>query len=171
MKKLNYYEVLIWTFIIAVMCTMAIPAGAQDKSLPNITIKDLDGSSVNIQNIDNDSNPIVLSFWATWCKPCKNELNNIHEVYEEWKEETNVKIIIISIDDSRSLAKVKPYMTTMGWEFEGLSDTNRELARRLNVSSVPHTFLINGEGKIVYEHKGYISGDEYELYEQILLIK
>jgi peroxiredoxin len=153
------------------ICIGITNVSAQYKTLPNITIKDLDGNSVNIQNIDNDSNPIILNFWATWCKPCKNELNNIDDLYEEWKKETNVKIIIVSVDDSRSSAKVKPYINSMGWTFEALSDPNRQLARQLNVVTVPHTFLINGEGKIVYEHKGYITGDEDELYEQLKLIK
>ena len=153
------------------ICIGITNVSAQYKTLPNITLKDLDGNNVNIQDIDNDSNPIILNFWATWCKPCKNELNNIDDLYEEWKEETNVKIIIVSVDDSRSSAKVKPYMNSMGWTFEGLSDPNRQLARQLNVITVPHTFLINGDGKIVYEHKGYISGDEDELYEQIKLLK
>tara|TARA_Y100000034_G_scaffold117803_1_gene157715 strand:- start:107 stop:595 length:489 start_codon:yes stop_codon:yes gene_type:complete len=153
------------------ICIGITNVSAQYKTLPNVILKDLDGNNVNIQDIDNDSNPIILNFWATWCKPCKNELNNIDEVYEEWKEETNVKIIIVSVDDSRSSTKVKPYMNSMGWTFEGLSDPNRQLARQLNVITVPHTFLINGDGKIVYEHKGYISGDEDELYEQIKLLK
>ena len=153
------------------ICIGITNVSAQYKTLPNITLKDLDGNSVNIQNIDNDSNPIILNFWATWCKPCKNELNNIDDLYEEWQKETNVKIIIVSVDDSRSSAKVKPYINSMGWTFEGLSDPNRQLARQLNVITVPHTFLINGEGKIVYEHKGYITGDEYELYEQLKVIK
>jgi len=153
------------------ICIGITNVSAQYKTLPNITLKDLDGNKVNIQDIDNDSNPIILNFWATWCKPCKNELNNIDDLYEEWQKETNVKIIIVSVDDSRSSAKVKPYINSMGWTFEGLSDPNRQLARQLNVITVPHTFLINGEGKIVYEHKGYITGDEYELYEQLKVIK
>tara|TARA_R110002051_G_scaffold30318_1_gene70170 strand:- start:481 stop:969 length:489 start_codon:yes stop_codon:yes gene_type:complete len=153
------------------ICVGITNVSAQYKTLPNIIIKDLDGNNVNIQNIENDSNPIILNFWATWCKPCKNELNNIDDLYEEWKEETNVKIIIVSVDDSRSSAKVKPYINSMGWTFEGLLDPNRQLARQLNVITVPHTFLINGEGKIVYEHKGYITGDEEELYEQLKLLK
>ena len=154
-----------------IICVTSFAINAQDKTLPNITIKDLYGNNVNIQDIDNDGNPIILNFWATWCKPCKNELNNIDDLYQEWKDETNVKIIIVSVDDSRSSTKVKPYMNSMGWTFEGLSDPNRQLARQLNVITVPHTFLINGDGKIVYEHKGYISGDEDELYEQIKLLK
>jgi len=162
MKKLIIYLIMVVT---------CFTLQGQDKTLPNIIIKDLDGNNVNIQDIENDSNPIILNFWATWCKPCKNELNNIDDLYQEWKDETNVKIIIVSVDDSRSSAKVKPYINSMGWTFEGLSDPNRQLARQLNVITVPHTFLINGEGKIVYEHKGYITGDEDELYEQLKLIQ
>ena len=52
------------------------------------SVKDLKGKLVNIQNLSNDDNPIVISFWATWCKPCKKELNTISEVYEDWQEET-----------------------------------------------------------------------------------
>ena len=55
----------------------------QDRALPNISVKNLDGSSFNISDLNNDDAPIVISFWATWCKPCKKELNNIAEVYED----------------------------------------------------------------------------------------
>ena len=140
---------------------------AQNRTLPSVKIKNLKGSLVNIQTIENDGNPIVISFWATWCKPCKKELNTIAEVYEEWQDDTGVKLIAISIDDSRSASKVKPYVNAVGWEYEIYLDPNRDLSRSLGVSTVPHTFLLDGDGNIVWEHRGYIEGDEDELLEQI----
>ena len=140
---------------------------AQDRTLPNIKVKTLSGKSINIQSVENDGNPIVISFWATWCKPCKKELNTIDEIYEEWQDETGVKLVAVSIDDARSMSKVAPYINSADWDYEVYLDPNRELARALNVSTVPHTFLLNGKGKIVWEHKGYIDGDEEKLYEQI----
>jgi len=140
---------------------------AQNRTLPSVKVKNLKGSLVNIQTIENDGNPIVISFWATWCKPCKKELNTIAEVYEEWQDDTGVKLIAISIDDSRSSSKVKPYVNSSGWEYEVYLDPNRDLARSLGVSTVPHTFLLDGDGNIVWEHRGYIEGDEDELLEQI----
>tara|TARA_B100001741_G_scaffold313801_1_gene322128 strand:+ start:9784 stop:10281 length:498 start_codon:yes stop_codon:yes gene_type:complete len=145
----------------------SISSFSQGRNLPSVKVKDLKGKLVNIQNLSNDDNPIVISFWATWCKPCKKELNTIAEVYEDWQEETGVKLVAVSIDDSRSASKVKPYVNASGWDYEVFIDSNRELARALGVSTVPHTFLLNGEGSIVWEHKGYIDGDEEELYEQI----
>ena len=140
---------------------------AQNRALPNKEVKTLDGSNFNITNLENNGKPIVISFWATWCKPCKKELNNIAEVYEDWQDDTGVKLVAISIDDSRSSSKVKPYVNSSGWEYEVYLDPNRDLARSLGVSTVPHTFLLDGNGNIVWKHRGYIDGDEEELLEQI----
>ena len=140
---------------------------AQNRTLPNIEVKNLNGTKFNITQIENEGSPIVISFWATWCKPCKKELNNIAEVYEDWQDETNVKIIAISIDDSRSMSKVNPYVNASDWDYEVYLDTNSDLKRAMGVSTVPHTFLLNAKKEIVWQHKGYIEGDENELYKEI----
>ena len=75
----------------------------------------------------------------------KKELNNIAEVYDEWQDETGVKIIAISIDDTRSMSKVAPYVNSVGWEYEVYLDPNGDLKRAMGVSTVPHTFLLNSK--------------------------
>jgi len=152
---------------IFVIAFFTVSSFSQNRTLPSVKVKNLKGSLVNIQTIENDGKPIVISFWATWCKPCKKELNAIAEVYEDWQDDTGVKLVAISIDDSRSSSKVKPYVNSSGWEYEVYLDPNRDLARSLGVSTVPHTFLLDGDGNIVWEHRGYIEGDEDELLEQI----
>ena len=140
---------------------------SQSRTLPSIKVGTLDGNSINIQEIENDGNPIVINFWATWCKPCKKELNNISEIYEEWQDETNVKLVAISIDDSRSMSKVGPYINASDWEFDIFLDPNGELKRAMGVSTVPHTFLLNGKKEIVWQHRGYVDGDEDKLFSEI----
>ena len=141
---------------------------AQIKNLPNVDVKKIDGSSFNFKNIDNNGNPIVISFWATWCKPCTKELNNIAELYEDWKDETNVKLVAVSIDDRRSQSKVAPYVNSSGWEYEIYIDPNSDLKRAMGVSTVPHTFLLDKNKQIIWQHRGYVEGDEYELFDEIL---
>ena len=97
--------------------------------IPSVDIKTLEGGIINTSDFDNDDGPIIISFWATWCKPCKEELENIHEVYEDWQEDTNVKLIAISIDDARNTSKIKPLVNAKGWEYEVYQDSNREFLR------------------------------------------
>ena len=159
MKKL-----ILTIAIIGIFTTLSL---SQNRTLPSVEVKTLNGSNFNIQKIENSGNPIVISFWATWCKPCKKELNAIAEIYEDWQEETGVKLIAISIDDTRSMSKVAPYVNASDWDYEVYLDPNRDLARAMGVSTVPHTFLLNSKNKIVWQHKGYVDGDEDELLEQI----
>jgi len=138
--------------------------------LPNINLKDVNGVTKNLSKYSNNGNPIIISFWATWCKPCKAELNTIAEEYDDWTEETGVKLIAVSIDDARSSTRVEPYINAQGWEYLVLLDPNGDLKRAMNVNNVPHTFLVDGNGKIVWDHNNYSPGDEEELYEELVKI-
>jgi peroxiredoxin len=155
---------LLSTIILGIV--ISITTQAQEK-MPAIQIKDMQGNSIDASTLSNDGKPIVISFWATWCKPCIRELSAIHDMYPDWQEETGVKVIAISIDDSRQSAKVRPFITSQGWEYEVYLDENSDLRRSLNVNNIPHTFLLDGEGNIVWQHNGYIPGDEDHLYELV----
>ena len=157
-------KIRIITFLFFIITTTTY---SQNKLLPSVDVKTINGKSININSIENNEMPIVINFWATWCKPCKKELNNIAEVYDEWQDETGVKIIAISIDDTRSMSKVAPYVNSVGWEYEVYLDPNGDLKRAMGVSTVPHTFLLNNKKEIVWQHRGYVDGDEDELFDEI----
>ena len=156
------------TFLSIFATLLASLALAQNAKVPeNITIKTLDGKTVETSIIKNDGKPIIISFWATWCKPCNRELNAIKDLYDDWQQETGVKLVAISIDDTRSASKVKPHVDGIGWEYEVYLDQNQDFKRAMNVVNVPHTFLINGNGEIVWQHTSYVDGSEEELFELV----
>ena len=158
---------LILNISLSLICLCAY---AQEKTspFPSVDIKSVEGRIVNTDQFENDGKPIVVSFWATWCKPCAKELDAITEVYDDWQDETGVKVIAISIDDSRNSAKVAPYANGKDWPFEIYLDPNGDLKRALNVNAIPHTLLLNANKEIVWQHTSYFDGDEEELFEEIL---
>lgn len=156
--------------VFALMIAMLISVGigtAKDKTLPSVMIKDLKNKVIDTKTFDNGSKPILVTFWATWCKPCLTELSAIDDNYEEWVEKTGVKVIAISIDDSRSARKLPAFVKGRGWKFEVYSDENSDFKRAMGVNNPPHSFVIDGKGKIVWEHNGYAPGDENEILKKL----
>jgi thiol-disulfide isomerase/thioredoxin len=137
------------------------------RKIPAVEVKKLDGTNFNTKEISNNGKPIIISFWATWCTPCKKELNTIHDIYDDWKAETGVKLVAVSIDDARNIQKVAPYVNGRNWEYEIYLDPNQDFKRAMNVNNIPHTFLLNGNGEVVYQHNSYAEGDEIKLYELV----
>ena len=165
MKKLQ----LMTMFFVTVLL-LSFTSGNK-ASLPKVDVKSLDGRIVSTSTFQNDGNPIIISFWATWCKPCIAELNTINEVYEDWQEETGVKLIAISVDNSRTSGGVLPMVNGKGWEYEVFLDENGDFKRAMGVNIVPHTFLLNGKGEIVWQHTSFTEGSELELIELVRKVK
>jgi len=155
MKKILFFLALTLTF-----------TGFSQSELPNVDLTTTDGKTITIKEAADKDGVVIVSLWATWCVPCLKELDAISEVWDEWQEETNVSLIAVSVDDSRTVKRVKPLINGKGWDYQILLDTNNDLKRALGAATVPLTLLIK-DNKIVYKHSGYSSGAEYELYEKV----
>lgn len=137
----------------------------QESRFPEMILTDIEGNKVDINALSKEG-PVAISFWATWCGPCMLELNAINEVIDDWVEETGVKFFAISIDDSKTVSRVRPMVNGKGWDFNILLDTNNELKRMLNFSTPPFSLVVKN-GEIMYQHLGYQPGAENEFYEKI----
>lgn len=142
-----------------------------EKSLPSIELNDMHGKKVNVADLGKKGKITLFSFWATWCGPCKKELSNLSELKEEWEKKYNMQFVAVSIDDSRNVTKVKPYIEGQRWDYEVLLDVNQDLKRSFNIPNVPFTVLTDASGKVVYMHNGYTEGDEYVIEEEIQKLK
>jgi peroxiredoxin len=138
----------------------------ETKKIPSVKLNDMKGKVVNTAELGLEG-PVVFSFWATWCAPCKKELNTIHDLYGDWQEETGVTLVAVSIDDEKTKSQVPVYVNGKAWDYMVLMDPNGDFKRAMGVNNVPHTFLVDKEGNIVYSHNNYAPGDEEKLYQEI----
>ena len=155
--------------ILVVFTIFSLSTWAQKdvQTMPNISLKDMNGKPKNMEDDSKSGKITIVSFWATWCSPCKKELSNIHEVYEDWKTKYDLQLVAVCTDNARNVMKVKPYVDGQGWDYDIIMDTNQDFQRALNIVQIPHTFLLDQNGKIVYQHSGYVEGDEFALEEKI----
>ena len=139
-----------------------------DKIFPNKKVYNLEGKEFLVSEIyQNEGNPIVIDFWATWCKPCLLSIKYMHENYEEWQKQTDVKIILISIDEEKMISKIQHMAELKGWKFDLYIDKNLELKESLGFNQIPQTFLVNDQNGEILWHEEFAPGDENKLFKQI----
>lgn len=145
---------------------LAVTNFAQEKlegTAPNFGLENLEGDVFELSEFVGKG-PVLLSFWATWCKPCVEELKAYNKIYLAFKEQ-GFTLVAISVDSERSISKVKPYISSMGYEFPVLLDPNSDVARLYYARQVPYTVMIDKDGNILFSHIGYSWGDEIKVEE------
>jgi hypothetical protein len=81
----------------------------------------------------------------------------------------NTTHIAISIDDSRSYSRVVPMVKSKQWDFEVAIDINQKSKRLLNILVIPHTLIVY-KNKIIYEHTGFVKGDENQIIKKLKVL-
>ena len=154
------------TLLLSIALFISAVCAAQ---VPSVTVENVKGESFDTKALLKEGTPMIVSFWSTSCKPCIRELDAIYDALPDWLEEADFRVVAVSTDDSRLLAKAKSFAQGRGWgeDFTLLFDKNQDFMRAMNVSVVPHVFVLDGKGKIVYSHTSYVPGNELELFEAI----
>lgn len=116
--------------------------------VPDIVMEDMNGETAKLSDLRGKV--VLLDFWASWCVPCRQENPNVVRVYNEYKDK-GFTVFSVSLDEDRdswlaaiqadNLAWPNHVSDLRGWQSAG--------AALYNVSSIPATFLINEEGKLI----------------------
>ncbi len=140
---------------------------AANAQLPKVSLKDINGKTVDTSQLSNGGKPFIVCFFATWCKPCNRELSAIAEQYEDWQEETGVKLFAVSIDEAQNANKVKPLVDNHAWPYDVLLDPNGDFKRALGIQMIPYLLIVDSEGNIAWKHNGYTEGGEQEVIDKV----
>lgn len=137
--------------------------------VPSVKVENMKGESFDTKTLMEAGKPMIVSFWSTSCKPCIRELDAIYDALPDWKEVVDFDVVAVSTDDSRLLAKARSFAEGRGWgeDYILLFDKNQDFMRAMNVSQVPHVFVFDAKGKIIYSHTSYLPGNENELLEAL----
>lgn len=115
---------------------------------PDFEIAGVDGTTLRLS--DFKGKYVLLDFWASWCGPCRMENPTLVKVYQQYKDK-NFAIFSISLDNNREkwLSAIQADGLIWKSHASSLMRWNCPVARRYNVSSIPHSLLIDPKGKVV----------------------
>lgn len=116
-------------------------------TFPDFDEKDTDGKPLSIAGLKGKV--VLIDFWATWCGPCVAELPNVLAAYEK-HHAAGFEIVGISLDSDRQKLDKFVKEKNMTWPqfFDGKGWQNK-LSQKYGVNSIPATYLLDREGKII----------------------
>jgi cytochrome c biogenesis protein CcmG, thiol:disulfide interchange protein DsbE len=136
----------------------------------DISLRTLDSTLVNSKDVMKlNDKPTVIAFWLTTCFPCLIELDAYVKAYEGWQKEMPFNLVSISTDFPERFAIIGKIAQEKKFPFPTYWDFNREYKEILpgGLNGLPQVFLFDKNGKLIWQHKRYFSGDEKELFAKV----
>ncbi len=129
---------------------------------PDFTLKDINGNDVSLK--DYRGKLVFVNFWATWCGPCRAEIPAFVDLIDTYGKD-GFAILGISVDSPKDIKKIPAFMEQMKMNYPVLLATEKVRMEYGGISSIPTTFVINREGKVL----GRIVGARpHEMFEGII---
>lgn len=150
MKKIAAFVVLALLAVVSAGCEKKVPQ--EPGKAPNFVLKDINGKEHRLT--DYRGKVVLLDFWATWCGPCRLAIPELNEIEARFKGR-DFALLAISVNDS--VSTLKSFVEENDVAFTVLVN-DRHVEKLYDVISIPTTFLIDKDGKIVKKHLGYIPG-------------
>jgi len=117
------------------------------KQAPDFSLNDTLGNSISLSSFKGKY--VLIDFWAAWCRPCRAENPNNVKLYKKYKDK-GFEILGVSFDDTRDAWVKAIKKDGLTWtQISDLKGWKCEAGKLYGVMSIPHTVLLDKEGKII----------------------
>lgn len=143
---------IVWSIFTSIFIT-SISWAQSTKELPATALATFDGKTTSIKEEVKKNKITVLVFWAMWNNPSVNELSILNT-------KTTVPVYAVSVDAKDKETQVLPFAQSKGWKFKFLFDPNKDFFRGVGGTFPPMIYIVNAEGKVLWEKQGFVEADE-----------
>ncbi len=114
---------------------------------PDFTQRTPEGEEMSLS--DFRGKVVLVDFWASWCGPCRRENPNVVRLYDKYKDQ-GFEVLGVSLDRTKDKWLKAIEKDNLGWSHvSDLKGWKNEVAKMYSVRSIPHTVLVDREGKII----------------------
>ena len=136
----------------------AVAFERRDRALPPAALRTVEGTTVSIP--DPKARTLVAVMWATWCGPCREELPFVQALHERLGRSGSAALVTLNVDDNPGL--VVPFLRERRFTFPVLLAKDYVASLPERSLSVPRTWIVSPEGRVVLESSGFVAGEPLE---------
>ena len=130
---------------------------------PRFSLRNLKG---NLEGLDDHSGKVIfVNFWATWCVPCVKEMPSFENLYRRYRSQ-GLTLLAVSLDKGDS-SKVQDFADKHKLSFQILLDTEGVAEKLYPSFSIPFTYVIDKQGRVVARVDGAKDWESSETFEAV----
>ncbi len=122
---------------------------SEGATITDFSLPDLNGKPLSIMSEATKHKITIIDFWASWCGPCRQDMPSVIELYNQYKDK-GLGIVGVSLDNDKDSWLMATKQMNIPWpQMSDLKGWDNAAAKQFNITSIPHTIIIDQQGKIM----------------------
>ncbi|MFV0382823.1 DsbE family thiol:disulfide interchange protein [Paracoccus sp. (in: a-proteobacteria)] len=132
----------------------ALPSTMIGREAPALPATTLPGKTQLTSDLLRQPGVKLVNFWASWCPPCRAEHPTLTQLSQQ--------LPVYGVDLKDTDVNAMGFLGEHGDPFHALAtDPRGRTAIDWGVTAPPETFIIDGEGRVLYRHAGPLVREDY----------
>ena len=127
----------------------------ENQVAPDFTLKTVTGENVKLS--EQKGQIILLNFWASWCGPCRKEMPALEDLHQQFSD---LGVAVWGVNVEQDPEPGQGFLKDISVSFPIMFDSENTVTEAYQVAAMPTTILIDRDGKVRAEFKGYKEGYE-----------
>ena len=112
--------------------------------------------------------PVIISFWGTWCPPCRKEIPYFNRASDKLKDD-DIVMLFVNINEAKET--IEAFIKKVPINLTIQRDETAEQLTNWNLTGLPVTFILDPEGRVVYQAMGERAWDSDEILDKVRKLK
>lgn len=133
----------------------AVPSAIVGRAAPPVPEGTLEGKTQLTEEMLREPGVKLVNFWASWCPPCRLEHPTLMALSQE------IPVYGVALRDNP--ANALSFLAADGDPFAAIADDPRgRAAIDWGVTAPPETFILDGQGNVLFRFAGPLVDADYE---------